>query len=230
MNDRKAEWDAAYALKQNFLYYPNEEVIRFISRFWRQRIGIEEYRDKTRYRNGMKSLDLGCGIGRHVVYLHDVGFESHGIDLSAEAIGAARQWGRGLGIPEDRFVLGNSKVLPWEDGAFHCIVSHGVLDSMPFEVAKQTMVEVDRVLASDGLVYIDLISSDDDRHEPSFAGEEVVEGVHEKGTIQSYFDEAKIQDLVEETSLIVQERVLVRRTQLENGRMDARYHVVLSRG
>jgi hypothetical protein len=91
------------------------------------------------------------------------------------------------------------------------------------------MAEVDRVLADDGLAYIDLISGDDDRHVPGFAGEDVVEGAHERGTIQSYFDEAKVEALVADTALVVKERVLVRRTQLDNGRIDARYHLVLSR-
>jgi SAM-dependent methyltransferase len=229
MNDRRAEWDASYALKQNHLYYPNEEVIRFVSRFFRQRVGLNEYRDKRGFQSAPRSLDLGCGIGRHVIYLHEVGFESHGIDLSAEAIASARAWASVVGIPVDRFVEGTSSVLPWKPGHFDCVVSHGVLDSMPFEVARRTMAEVDRVLADDGLAYIDLISGDDDRHVPGFAGEDVVEGAHERGTIQSYFDEAKVEALVADTALVVKERVLVRRTQLDNGRIDARYHLVLSR-
>ena len=229
MNDRRLEWEASYALKQNHLYYPNEEVIRFISRFFRQRVGLNEYRDKRSFGAPVRSLDLGCGIGRHVIYLHDVGFESHGIDLSAEAIGSARSWGSRVGVPSDRFVEGNSSVLPWGSGHFDCVVSHGVLDSMPFDIARSTMAEICRVLAADGLVYIDLISGDDDRHEFGFAGEEVVEGVHEQGTIQSYFDENKIAQLVADTDLVIKERVLVRRAQLDSGRMDARYHLVLSR-
>ena len=229
MNDRRLEWNASYALKQNHLYYPNEEVIRFISRFFRQRIGLHEYRDKRSFGSPVRSLDLGCGIGRHVVYLHEVGFESHGIDLSSEAIQAAQEWGSQVGIPSDRFVEGNSSILPWSAGHFDCVVSHGVLDSMPFETAKTTMAEIDRVVAADGLVYIDLISGDDDRHESGFAGEEVVEGAHEKGTIQSYFNERKIAELVSGTTLEIKERVRVRRSQLDSGRIDARYHVILGR-
>ena len=229
MNDHRLEWDASYALKQNHLYYPNEEVIRFISRFFRQRIGLNEYRDKRSFGAPVRSLDLGCGIGRHVIYLHEVGFESHGIDLSSEAIRAAQAWGTHMGIPSDRFVEGNSNVLPWNAGYFDCVVSHGVLDSMPFATARTTMAEIDRVVAADGLVYVDLISGDDDRHERGFAGEEVVEGDHEKGTIQSYFDEKKIDELVSDTTLVIKERVLVRRAQLDSGRVDARYHVILGR-
>ena len=112
---------------------------------------------------------------------------------------------------------------------YDCVVSHGVLDSMPFSVALQTMREVDRVLSPDGLAYVDLISGDDDRHYREYAGEEVVEGPHETGTIQSYFNLAKIHRLVEDTGLEVREAVLVRRMRVDAPRIDARYHLVLGR-
>jgi ubiquinone/menaquinone biosynthesis C-methylase UbiE len=58
--------------------YPNEEFLRFIgSRFGR--LDLAE-RAKTRV------LELGCGSGANLWMLAREGFETHGIDLSAEAI------------------------------------------------------------------------------------------------------------------------------------------------
>jgi len=31
-------------------------------------------------------LDLGCGVGRHLVYLSSQGFEMHGLDLSPAGV------------------------------------------------------------------------------------------------------------------------------------------------
>ena len=36
-------------------------------------------------------LDLGCGVGRHLVYLSSQGFEMHGLDLSPAGSSAAKR-------------------------------------------------------------------------------------------------------------------------------------------
>ena len=37
-------------------------------------------------RKVQKVLDLGCGVGRHLVYLSGQGFETHGLDISAAGV------------------------------------------------------------------------------------------------------------------------------------------------
>ena len=62
MNNRQHEWDASYDQKQNYLFYPNEEVIRFVSRFFRQQIGLDSYRDKRPFEPKPRSLDLDMTV------------------------------------------------------------------------------------------------------------------------------------------------------------------------
>ena len=38
-----------------------------------------------------RALELGCGLGRNVLYLAEKGFEAHGIDVSETAIAEARK-------------------------------------------------------------------------------------------------------------------------------------------
>jgi SAM-dependent methyltransferase len=38
-----------------------------------------------------KVLDLGCGVGRHLVYLSRAGFEVHGVDISAAGVERCRK-------------------------------------------------------------------------------------------------------------------------------------------
>lgn len=59
MDFKKEEWDNSYKKKDNFTFYPNEEVIRFVSKYIKKKIDIKEYYIKANLR---KCLDLSCGI------------------------------------------------------------------------------------------------------------------------------------------------------------------------
>jgi ubiquinone/menaquinone biosynthesis C-methylase UbiE len=227
MTDCKTEWEASYLRRENFVFYPNEEVIRFVSRFIRKRIGIDEFRDVTAGLPPRPTmLDLGCGIGRHLVYGAEMNFDVHGIDLSAEAVAAAR---RRLGtiLPDAaaRVVAGSSAQLPWSDDFFDLAVCHGVLDSMQFDAALASIAEVRRVLKPGGLFYCDLISGDETGRPPDFAGEVVVEREHERGTIQSYFNRAQIERISKGFDVL--DCVLIRRADVLKNRHKGRWHVVL---
>ena len=71
LGDRKSEWDASYENRDNFVFYPNEEVIRFVSKFIRKRIGFGEFRDVTQESVQGRVLDLGCGDGSLLQYLKE---------------------------------------------------------------------------------------------------------------------------------------------------------------
>ncbi len=166
MDDRKGQWEASYRARQNFVFYPCEELVRFVARYLRKRVGLDEYEDKHAFGRPPRWLDLGCGIGRHVVYGHEAGMDVHGIDLSASAVAMAHTWAGRAGVSgaAQRIKQGSADNLPWPDGYFDVVVSHGVLDSMPFAVALQAIGEVRRVLRAGGFFYCDLISGDDSAH------------------------------------------------------------------
>lgn len=50
------------------------------------------YREAMKYAKG-RILDVGCGAGRHSLYLQDMGFEVVGIDISPKAIETCRSRG-----------------------------------------------------------------------------------------------------------------------------------------
>ena len=180
------QWDEAYLKGGNLLFWPHEEIIRFVSKYIRKRIDIDEYAIIQDFKLG---LVLGCGIGRHIKYLDEIGMKAYGIDLSEVAITKGKQWFNELGGKNlaDQLVVGSILELPYEDNEFDFVVSHGVLDSMEFEIAVQGMKEVARVLKPGGYMYFDVIM------DPAMnAYEEIVVGAHEHGTIQSYFDKNKV--------------------------------------
>jgi len=228
VENRKDAWDRSYDNRDNYVFYPHEEVIRFVARFIRKRIGLDEFRDVTSDAASLRVLDLGCGIGRHVLYLNELGLRAYGIDLSSSALNTARLWAerRGVTEPELFFVQGDIRKLPWPDRYFRFAVSHGVLDSMPFDIARAACVELSRKMTDDGLFYCDLISGDDSAHVRGFCGEEVVTTEHELGTVQSYFNMARIEELIE-GAFVINECTLIRRENVVSGAYTSRYHLVL---
>lgn len=230
MDNKQAEWDKSYLNRDNFVFYPHEEVIRFVSKHIRKRTGLNEFKDMAPNPGKAKLLDLGCGIGRHVIYGHEMGLDAYGIDLSGAAVQVATEWAtrKGMGEPSRKILQGDIRQLPWADGYFNFAVSHGVLDSMPFEIARAACVELARAMATGGLFYCDLISGDDSKHSREYSGEEVVTTSHEQGTIQFYFNLSKIHAMVDGVFEIV-ECILIRREEVLRGGYASRYHVVLKK-
>lgn len=230
VNNLKSEWEDSYSKRDNYLFHPHEEVIRFVSKYIRKRVGLSQFSDILPGSSPRRVLDLGCGIGRHVMYCHDMGLEAYGVDLSETAIVAAIEWAGSRGSTEltPRLVQSDARSLPWDDGFFQYALSHGVLDSMPFDLARAVSTELARVMAPRGLFYCDLVSGDDSHHAREFSGEEIVATAHEKGTVQLYFNLSLIRSLFDGLFDIT-ECNLIRREDVIKGGYTARYHLVLQK-
>lgn len=227
---QKIEWEDSYHRRDNFLFYPHEEVIRFVSKYIRKRIGFGEFHEVVNCCPPPKVLDLGCGIGRHTIYCHEMGLDAYAVDLSEQAVRLAVKWAKeqGMDNPERKIIQGDVRNLPWEDNYFNFVLSHGVLDSMHFNIAQAACLELSRVLVKGGLFYCDLVSGDNSAHAREFADEEIVGESHEKGTVQSYFNFTKIYELIQGL-FEIEEAILVRRENLLAGGYSSRYHLVLRR-
>lgn len=161
----------------------------------------------------------GCGMGRHLAYLTEMRFAAYGIELSDVAVAHASEWLRRLGVNDPQAITGSVSTLPWDDGMFDAAVSHAVLDSMPFAVAEAAVRELRRVVKPGSWVYVDLIASTD-----GTAFEEVVTGSHETGTVQSYFDTAKINRLL--SLFEIEELYLSTTNAVKGARQSARWHAI----
>lgn len=67
----------------------------------RTRAEVEFIASVLELRPGAHMLDLACGHGRHALALARLGFHVTGVDLSGDAIEAAREAGEGAGIDID---------------------------------------------------------------------------------------------------------------------------------
>jgi ubiquinone/menaquinone biosynthesis C-methylase UbiE len=229
MTDRlkRLDWNESYNRGENFIFYPKEEVIKFINRFVLKRSGVNSYFKQKDFKNTTNnSLDFGCGIGRQTILCAEMGFESYGIDVSTTAIDY------GFGLLNSSYVQYRDKVhfasvegtdLEFESGFFDFIICDSVLDSMYFDLAKSFMKEFDRV--TNQYVYLSLISASCNSGN---AEDSLVESIHEKNTIQSYYDLARINDLIKDTSFSIKwiNEVLEKR---DNSIFNSRFNIVLSK-
>lgn len=222
-------WNAAYSRGGNILFYPHEEIIRFINKYVRKREGISEFRNvmplsESEWKS-FASLDLGCGIGRHVKYLDECGLNPYGVDLSDTAISMGKRWFESIGKPElsERLTVGSVTALPYEDNFFDICVSHGVLDSMPREIALKGLQEAYRVLKRNGLMYFDLIMD-----EARGSKDEVVDFGYEEGTIQSYFTIEGIKEFVGSRCEIIDFKIIVWNDDKWN-EINRRAHIIIKK-
>jgi SAM-dependent methyltransferase len=193
------EWNDSYERGENHFFKPCDELVRFVSHYLRRRISWSHFVDVLPGAKDSRVLDVGCGIGRNLIFGSEWGFEMYGNDLSAKAVEIACEWLEKKATPDtkDRVIAVDIRNLPWEDKFFDHAFSDRALDSMRFEFAQEALSEIARVVKPGGYFYCSLISGDQSGYDPNFNGEEVVADGHEVGTFRSFFNRTKVGRLVE---------------------------------
>jgi len=101
-----------------------------------------------------KVLDLGSGTGRHIIYLAENGFKVYGIDISEEGIKITKNWLKENNLKADLKVGSIYKKLPYKDNFFDAIISTNTLHHGCIETIRKAIREIERVLKSDGLIFM----------------------------------------------------------------------------
>ena len=103
--------------------------------------------------------DIGCGPGHVAAYLHDLGLNAFGIDLSPEMIAVARRSYPGL-----RFDEGSMTALDLPDGHLGGVVAMYSIIHIPPDQLPTVFAEFHRVLAPGGHVLLAFQAGDERRH------------------------------------------------------------------
>jgi ubiquinone/menaquinone biosynthesis C-methylase UbiE len=100
---------------------------------------------------GKRVLEIGCGCGSEAERFARAGAHYTAVDLTNAAVSITQRRFQLAGL-EGRFTQGDAENLPFADGSFDLVYSHGVLHHTP-DTAR-TIREVHRVLAPGGRAVI----------------------------------------------------------------------------
>ena len=137
-----SQWNRILAKEKYSPEEPDELVVDFVCSLKRER---------------RKVLDLGCGSGRHIIYLARHGFEAHGIDISIFGLRMTKKRVKMRGL-EASLVKCDMKFLPYIDSCFDDVVSIDTIYHQKLKGIQQTISEIHRVLRSKGSILINFLS------------------------------------------------------------------------
>ncbi len=179
-----ATWDELFKKEEHRWRRPSELVMEFAGVLRRCGAG--------------RVLDVGCGAGRHLVFLGRQGFNVYGVDASPTGLSHARAWVEEEGL-EAELRRADMTFLPYRDGFFDGVVCvftiyHGTLA----EVGK-AVAEIRRVLRPGGAALIMFKARESYRFgrgrqiEPNTF---VAEEGDDAGTPHHYSDRAEVEELL----------------------------------
>ncbi|MFW9806909.1 MAG: class I SAM-dependent methyltransferase, partial [Candidatus Thorarchaeota archaeon] len=123
------EWDQIFSEQGRVFTDPHPDIDRLVNLL----------------NKGARILDLGCGTGRHVVYLARLGFDVSGFDISPRALSMAEEW-----LNEERLsaaLCEHSMELPfpYADDFFDAVISTQVIHHNLMKNIMKTINEIERV-------------------------------------------------------------------------------------
>ncbi len=144
MNSEKA-WEKHYTTDRSILVYPDEALVRMIKPCMDRRAG-----------GPIHALDAGCGTGRHVKLLMELGAQSvTGLDTSFNALKVCRT------LYAACYVQGTITRLPFRDSSYDAVVAWGSLHYTMKENLPLMLAEIRRVMKDGGRLFGTLRNSRD---------------------------------------------------------------------
>jgi tellurite methyltransferase len=119
---------------------------------------VERLAPLLRQRGLGRVLDVGCGIGRHALFLAREGFSVVGIDASPSALDSARARATTAGVAVD-YRFGSFYELPFPTESFGAVVAWNVIYHGDGAIAAQAVAEIHRVLRPRGLYVGTMLST-----------------------------------------------------------------------
>ena len=133
------DWDEIFSKRGKIFQDPHPDMEKICKLF--EEKGIK------------RVLDLGCGTGRHLIFLSKRGFEVYGMDASPKALEIARKW---LIEENEKAELHLNRIehrFPYEDKFFDAIVSIQVIHHNLIKDIIFTIKEIERILKKDSIIF-----------------------------------------------------------------------------
>ena len=188
MTEGKSSWDTYWGEESNRDYWlePDRVVVELVGRL-----------DRVRVKD---VLDLGCGVGRHTLYLAEAGFNVMAVDSSAEALKVMKKQ-----IPEKtvkiKVIEGDYCQDLFPGDSFDFILSYNVLYHGYRETFRKAIRLIHGWLRTGGRLFFTCPTREDDRYG---SGEMAaphtyrpINSIH-SGDIHYFTDEEDIYDFLNE--------------------------------
>jgi len=162
-----------------------------------------------RNQRDLRGLDVGCGTGRLLAFLHHAwpGLRWTGLDLSPPYLAEARRLiGRTARV---KLIEGAAEKLPFDDSSLDLVVSSFLMHELPSDVRLAVLKEMARVLKPGGLVVI--IDSIQRGDQPSWDGlidlfphyfHEPYYGEYANGSLDAWAAEAGLTSVASERAFL----------------------------
>lgn len=156
---------------------------------------MKEFSDYLKTLNARNVLDLGCGAGRHAIFLAREGFNVVGLDVSETALGELEGRRKAAGLGNVTLVKHEMQELPFIDDYFDGIVSTNVLHHGTATEIRRTLAEIHRIMRKDATGFIITLSKRDFRYGTGTRLEEdtyrFTDG-DEKGIVHHFFSREEL--------------------------------------
>lgn len=152
MMENKSMWEKLHKEARFRPKYPSELVVQFIFRNFK-RDGNE------------KVLDLGCGAGRHTIFMANENIIPYGVDISKKGVKHTKDMLKNCGFEgfNNNIKCGDFSQLEFKDDFFDGIICYGVLYYSKKEDIKKAVDEIYRVLQKDGKALVVVRNTEDYR-------------------------------------------------------------------
>lgn len=125
---------------------PEERVIKLADVLWRE--------------GRRRVYDVGCGVGRHTVFMAKQGFEAYGSDLSHEALRRCRELLEREGLMAV-LTLNDMEHVPYPDGFFDAVIAYHTIYHSTWGKLVRTVEALRKSLSSGGRLLASLRSTRD---------------------------------------------------------------------
>lgn len=143
-------WDKQYHEKGYFIKYPDENLIRFMAKYFYD----------APDRKGIKILDIGSGVGRNTIYLAKEGFSAFGVEATYSGIEISERR-QGIEGVNAVFKKADLTKIPFTEEYFDAVVDIQAIQHNTYKEINEILHEIKRVLKPNGIFFAKMVRTQD---------------------------------------------------------------------